>query len=103
MRYCRMLKQAGQKGGYLFPDPLSHYEDMFYSMLEGIQASRSDMISPSLDVREDFGIFRLVRGGGGASHALNMEIDEALVKAINRWRDKMNSAVSRLDLSLRPI
>ena len=39
MRYCRLLKLGGQKGGYLFPGALSDYEDMFYSMLESIQAS----------------------------------------------------------------
>ena len=39
MRYCRLLKLGGQKGGYLFPGALSDYEDMFYSMLESIQVS----------------------------------------------------------------
>ena len=97
LRYCRLLKLGGQRGGYLFPGALADYEDVFYSMLEGIQASNPELISPSLDVREDFGISRSVRRGG-TSHALNMGIDELLVKAINRWRDEMNSEVPRLDM-----
>lgn len=42
----------------MFPDPLSHYEDMSYSMLEDAQAERKDLIKPSVDVREDYGINR---------------------------------------------
>ena len=57
MRYCTLLKLGGQNGGYLFPGPMSDYKDMFYSMLEGIQMRRPDLISHSLDVREDFGLF----------------------------------------------
>ena len=98
MRYCRMLKSSGQKGGYLFPDPLSHYEDMFYSMLEDVQAKRKDLIKPTVDVREDFGIHRSLRRGV-TSHALNMDIDRALVDAINRWRSERNSEVARLDMA----
>ena len=98
MRYCRMLKKAGQKGGYLFPDPLSHYEDMFLSMLEDVQAKRKDLIKPSVDVREDFGIHRSLRRGV-TSHALNMDIDRTLVDAINRWRTERNSLVPCLDMA----
>jgi hypothetical protein len=98
MRYCRMLKLSGQKGGYLFPDPLNHYEDMFYSMLEDVQAKRKDLIKPKVDVREDFGIHRSLRRGV-TSHALNMDIDRALVDAINRWRSERNSEVARLDMA----
>jgi len=97
MRYCRLLKLGGQKGGYLFPGALSDYEDMFYLMLEGIQASRPELISPTVDVREDFGLFRSVRRGG-TSHALNMDIDEKFVRAMNRWRDEVNSEVLRADI-----
>jgi hypothetical protein len=53
IRYCRLFKTSGKKGGYLFSDPLSHYEDMFYSMLEDAQAERKDLIKPSVDVREE--------------------------------------------------
>ena len=98
MCYCRMLKASGQKGGYLFPDPLSHYEDMFYSMLEDVQAKRKDLIKPAVDVREDFGIHRSLRRGV-TSHALNMDIARALVDAINRWRSERNSEVARLDMA----
>ena len=97
LRYLRLLKLAGQQGGYLFPEPMVAYEEMFYSMLEDIQCRRPDLISKSLDVREAFGLFRSLRRGG-ASHALNMDIDERLVKAINRWQDEMHSEVPRLDM-----
>ena len=98
MRYCRMLKQAGQKGGYLFPDPLGHYEDMFYSMLEDVQVKRKDLIKPTMDVREEFGIHRSLRRGV-TSHALNMDINSFLIDAINRWRSERNSEVARLDMA----
>ncbi len=98
MRYCRMLKTSGQVGGYLFPDPLSHYEDMFYSMLEDVQARRKDLIKPTVDVREEFGIHRSLRRGV-TSHALNMGIDKGLVDAVNRWRSELNSEVARLDMA----
>ena len=90
MRYCRLLKLSGQKGGYLFPDELSSYEDMFFSILEDVQSKRRDLISPIMDVREDFGIHRSLRRGV-TSDALNMEIGEDLLKAINRWRSERNS------------
>jgi hypothetical protein len=98
MRYCRLFKTSGKKGGYLVPDPLSHYEDMFYSRLEDTQAKRKDLIRPSVDVQEDYGIHRSLRRGV-TSHALNMDINRALVDAINRWRSKRNSEVARLDMA----
>ncbi len=82
----------------MFPDPLSHSEDMSYSMLEDAQAERKDLIKPSIDVREDYGIHRSLRRGV-TSHALNMDINRALVYSINRWRSKRNSEVARLDMA----
>ena len=35
-RYLKFLEMSGQKGGYLFPGPMSQYDEMFYSMLEDI-------------------------------------------------------------------
>ena len=98
MRYCRLLKSSGQKGGYLFPDPLSHYEDMFYCMLEDVQARRKDLIKPKVDIREDYGIHRSLRRGV-TSHAINMDIGKALVDAVNWWRSELNSEVARLDMA----
>lgn len=98
LRYCRLLKKAGQVGGYLFPDPLSHYEDMFYSMLEEVQTRRPKLIRPKVDVREDFGIYRSLRRGV-TSHATNMDVSSTLVDAINRWRSERNSEVARLDMA----
>ena len=70
MRYCRLLKSEGQVGGYMFPDPLNHYEDMFYSMLEDVQARQKNLIKSSIDIREDFGIHRSIRRGF-TSHVRN--------------------------------
>ena len=55
------------------------------------------MINKALDSCEAYGLFRSIRRGG-ASHALNMDVDDKLVKAINRWRDEMNSEVPNLDM-----
>ena len=98
MRYCRMLKNSGQVGGYLFPDPLGHYEDMFYSMLEDVQARRKDLIKATMDIREEFEIHRSLRREV-TSHAINMDIGKALVDAVNRCRSEFNCEVGRPDMA----
>lgn len=98
LRYCRLLKQKGQVDGYLFPDNLGAYDDMFYSMVEAVQLRRTDLIKPKVDVREAFGIFRSLRRGA-ASHATNMGIDRTLIDAVNRWRTERNSQFARLDMA----
>ena len=83
LRYLRSLKLSSQEGGYLFPEPMVAYEKMLYFMLEDIQCPMPDLIIKSLGVREAFELFHSIQRGG-ASHALNMDIDERLVKAINQ-------------------
>ena len=89
-RYCRLLRRIGRTGGYLFafdnnPPKLCDFDDMFYGVLEALQARCPDLIPAEMDVREVFGILRSLRRGV-AAHALNMKIDIELINAINRWR-----------------
>jgi hypothetical protein len=97
-RYCTLLKDSGKRGGFLFPGPLSKYDDMFYGMLEDVQSECPDLIKPSVDVREDYGILRSERRGVTA-HAINMRVDRDLIDAVNRWRSERNSLVPALDMA----
>jgi hypothetical protein len=97
-RYCTILKNKGQQGGFLFPGPLSNYEEMFYGMLEEVQSECPTLIKPTVDVREDFGLARSERRGVTA-HAINMKVDRDLIDAVNRWRSERSSLVPALDMS----
>ena len=77
---------------------LSEFQDLFYGILEDIHAVNSDLILEDVIVREAYGIPRSLRRGV-TSHVLNLDMDERLFKAINRWRDEMSALGSvRLDI-----
>ena len=79
-------------------DPkLYEFENLFFSLLEDVQALRPDLIDPEMNVREEFGTFRSLRRGVTA-HAINMRIPEDVIKAINRWRKERNSTAPKLDI-----
>ncbi len=97
LRYCQMMDKCGYKKGRLFTmarpgrashQPLLvHFEDLFYSTIEAIQAQRNSLIKPEVVVREIYGIFRTLRRGATA-HATNRRIDPELRKAINWWHSE---------------
>jgi hypothetical protein len=94
-RFCNLEHMMGKRNGRLFTMNLANgklfeFEDLFYGILEDVQALRPDLISEEVNVREEFGILRSLRRGV-TSHALNMQIDPDLLKAINRWRHEMNA------------
>ena len=96
-RYCLLMHRLGQSGGYLYSRDgakakLSDFHEDFYGTLETIQASRPDLISKEMDVREDFGILRSLRRRI-TSHALSRGVSFDLVDAINRWRTKRLAAL----------
>ena len=97
-RYCNILKDKGQQGGFLFPGPLSKYDEMFYGMLEDVQSERPDLIKPTVDVHEVYGLLRSGRRGVTV-HAINMKVDRDLIDAVNRWRSERSSLVPALDMS----
>jgi len=79
-------------------------------MLEMIQ-DKTTLIDPTIDIREEAGMGRSLRQGVDY-HARNLQIDETLIKAINRWRSEINGqhrgalpmidAYTKLDL-LKPL
>ena len=105
--YCGVERNLAKKNGRrmhkrLFnskaKDPkLYEFENLFFSLLEDVQALRPDLIDPEMNVREEFGTFRSLRRGVTA-HAINMMIPENVIKAINRWRKERNSTAPKLDI-----
>jgi hypothetical protein len=94
-RLVLVLHEMGRKNGRLFerklkPTKLYEYEDDFFSVLERVQ-STTGAIENEVDLREEGGILRTTRRGLTA-HALNMNIDTNLLKAISRWRSETQSA-----------
>jgi hypothetical protein len=73
---------------------LCEYEDDFFSVLERVQ-SNTDTIENDVDLREEGGILCTTRRGLTA-HALNMNIDTDLLKAINRWQSETQSALEHV-------
>jgi hypothetical protein len=82
------MKEDGVKTGRLLqcklnPPQMCEWEDEFMLLLEQVQAT-TELIDKSTDVRDRFGVGRTTHHGATA-HARNMEVDEDLIKAVNRW------------------
>jgi hypothetical protein len=102
-RLVTCIHATGRKTGQLFerklkPTKLCEYEDDFFSVLERIQ-STTNMIDKDLDIREEGGILRSIRRGMTA-HALNMGINQDLLKAINRWRSETQSIAGHVGVGM---
>jgi hypothetical protein len=100
-RLVTLMDTAGITTGRLFqrrldPPRMFEMEDDFMSILEEVQAT-TEAIDDELDVRERFGMERSLRRGVSA-HARNMEVDEDLIKAINRWNKDPSKGAARLDM-----
>jgi hypothetical protein len=85
------LERKGKLGGRLFeqnlrPAKLVEFQEDFFSILEKVQET-TDTIAKDLDIREAAGILRTLRKGQSA-HTKNVNVDEPLVHAINRWRQE---------------
>ena len=88
-RLVHSIHESGRTTGRLFqrklkPAQLCEWEDNFFNLLERVQAT-TELIDDDLDLRQEAGLKRTLRRGV-TQHALNMSIDEKLVKAISRWR-----------------
>jgi hypothetical protein len=95
-------KTAGVCGGRLFtrkllPEKLFEFENDFFVLLEWVQALTT-LIAKDMDVRDAYGIMRLLRRGL-TSHAKNMSIPEEALKGFNRWRSEIKTGgAGRLDM-----
>jgi hypothetical protein len=102
-RLIAVKKEMGQTHGKLFARNLRRaklveFEDDFYRIIERIQDT-TDLISPEVDVRSEYGLPRTTRRTATA-HARNMRLPKDLMDAIHRWGKEMNAktGVPRLDM-----
>jgi hypothetical protein len=100
-RLVMLMEASGITTGTLFqrrldPPRMFEMEDKFMLVLEEVQAT-TEAIGDELDVRDMFGMERSLRRGVSV-HARNMEVDEDLIKAINRWNKDPSKGATRLDM-----
>lgn len=76
------------------------YEPTFFDRLEQVQSMRPDLIQPTDDVVEDYGIYRSFRRGS-TSEATNKGVPPEVIDLNNRWRKFLKSGASRPTLAMR--
>ena len=102
-RLCTQTLASGVTTGYLFSmrngdrSPLSDFDVMFYGLLEELQGPPHNIIDTDVDIREEYGIWRTLRRSVTA-HALNQQVDDLLVRTINRWRSDSASSRDMLEV-----
>lgn len=91
-RLVELVQSEGRTTGKLFQRDLKvprllEFEEDFLDILVSVQ-NTTDLIDDGLDLREEAGILRTLRRGV-TSHTINMQVDETLVHAVNRWRQEV--------------
>jgi hypothetical protein len=100
-RLVKEMRASGIRSGRLFqrrrldPPCMSEWENDFMAILELVQ-STTEFSDDGIDVRDKYGLGRSIRRGATA-HARNMEVDEDLIKAVQRW-NKDRTGAARLDM-----
>ena len=61
------------------------YESEIFGRLEQIQKDRPDILDPSIEVTEEFGLSRSFRRGSD-SRAVEQDLSEMIINLNNRWR-----------------
>jgi hypothetical protein len=74
---------------------MSEWENDFMVILELVQSS-TDFIDDKIDVRDKYGLGRSFCRGATA-HARNMQVEEDLIKAVQRWSKDLTGA-ARLNM-----
>jgi hypothetical protein len=105
-RLLDLYKTRGITNGPLFRDHVgarikaSSLEPVFIDRLERVQSSRPDLIPPSEDVVDEYGIYRSFRRGS-TSEATNQGLPPEVIDLNNRWRKFQRSGAARPSLSMR--
>jgi hypothetical protein len=105
-RLLDFYKAKGISHGPLFRDPhgarikAGNMEPKFFDRLEQVQDTRSDLIPPTDEVVEDYGIYRSFRRGS-TSEAVNQGLPPEVIDLNNRWRKFQRAGASRPTLSMR--
>jgi hypothetical protein len=76
------------------------FEPRFFDRLEQIQIMRPDLIPPTDDVSEDYGIYHSFRRGS-TSEVTNKGLPSEVMDNNNRWRKFYKAGASRPVLSMR--
>ncbi len=76
------------------------FEPRFFDHLEQVQISRPELIPPTDDVSEEYGIYRSFRRGS-PSEATNKGLPPEVIDANNRWRKFHQAGASRPTLAMR--
>lgn len=71
----------------------------FHSLLEDVQSCREDLLPSSVDVHEDYNIFRSLRKGSTA-RATDMKVPKTVIDLHNRWKTIENSRGQRSQNSM---
>ena len=92
----RMHAKLGNVRGPAFVDQYGQrmtskqMQPLILNMLLQVQALKPHIISPDVDVLEEYGISRSFRRGA-TTHARNQGVRKSDITAANRWRDKENA------------
>ena len=91
-RLVEVVQSEGRTTGKLFQRQLTvprllEFEEDWFDVLVSVQTN-TDLIDADIDLREKAGIYRSLRRGV-TSHAINMQVNPTLVKAVNRWRNEI--------------
>lgn len=105
-RLLEVYRSMNMFSGPLFRTPLGQrkkagdFEQSLFDRLEQVQVSRPDLISPSEDIEDEYGIYRSFRRGS-TSEATNQGLSPDAIDANNRWRRFNRSGAPRPALSMR--
>lgn len=107
-RALEILKRMGHTHGPVFRLPdgsrarAGSYEERWMDRLLEIQHTKPQLIDASLDVIEEYGIYRSFRRGA-TTHAQNQKVPAEVVDANNRWRRFERAGTRKPKLPMREL
>ena len=96
MLLLRMHEKLGNERGPAFIDKYGNrmtskqMQPIILNALLRVQSKKNHIISPTVEVLEEYGISRSFRRGA-TTHARNQNVKKSDIVAANRWRDKENA------------
>jgi len=95
-RLVEEMELRGKVSGWAFIDGrgnqarMGQFGELIYDQLIRIQETRPDLISPHLDVMEEYGLARSFRRGSN-TQAQNKKVPGPVIDWMNRWRSEENA------------
>lgn len=103
-RIIDIRRQEGRERGWMFEDKdkkrqkSNYFEEDLHTVLETIQ-NTTTLIDKSVNVREEYGIYRSLRRGA-TTEAHNQGVQDPVIEMNNRWRKVERAKGKRASLSL---